>query len=53
MKYDKVYLRKKPQYDEMIDKIELKQPKMKYPNRVAQLMRNIPTYHNLMEIVHF
>ena len=42
MKYDKVYLRKRPQYDEMIDEIELKQPKLKYPNRVAQFMRNSP-----------
>ena len=42
MKYDKVYLRKRPQYDEMIDEIEFKQPKIKYPNRVAQFMRNTP-----------
>ena len=42
MKYDKVYLRKRPQYDEMIDEIELKQPKIKYPDRVAQFMRNSP-----------
>ena len=42
MKYDKVYLRKRPQYNEMIDEIELKQPKLKYPNRVAQFMRNSP-----------
>ena len=42
MKYDKVYLRKRPQYDEMINEIELKQPKIKYPNRVAQFMRNTP-----------
>ena len=42
MKYDKVYLRKRPQYDEMIDEIELKQPKIKYPDRVAQFMRNTP-----------
>jgi hypothetical protein len=40
MKYDKVYLRKRPQYDEMIDEIEFKQPKIKYPNRVAQFLRN-------------
>ena len=26
----------------MIVEIELKQPKLKYPNRVAQLMRNSP-----------
>ena len=42
MKYDKVYLRKRPQYDEMIDEIEFKQPKLKYPDRVAQFMRNSP-----------
>ena len=42
MKYDKVYLRKRPQYEEMIDEIELKQPKIKYPDRVAQFMRNTP-----------
>ena len=42
MKYDKVYLRKRPQYDEMIDEIELKQPKIKYPNRNAQFLRNSP-----------
>jgi len=54
MKYDKVYLRKRPQYDEMIDEIEFKQPKIKYPNRVAQFMRNTPpSYHNLMAIIHF
>ena len=42
MKYDNLYLRKRPQYDQMIDYIELKQPKIKYPNRDAQFLRNSP-----------
>ena len=42
MNYDKVYLRKRPKFDEMIDEIEIKQPKIKYPNRNAQLLRNSP-----------
>ena len=42
MKYDKMSLRKRPQYNEMIDEIEFKQPKIKYPDRTAQFLRNSP-----------
>ena len=36
----KAYLRKRPQYGEMINEVELKQPKLKYPDRRATFMRN-------------
>jgi hypothetical protein len=35
-------LRKQPKYDELINYIESKQPKLKYPNRDATSMRNSP-----------
>ena len=42
MKYDNLYLRKRPQFDELVDYIEYKQPKIKYPNRFATFFRNSP-----------
>lgn len=42
MKYDNLYLRKRPSYDEMIDYIEIKNPKIKFPNRLATFFRNSP-----------
>ena len=42
MKYDNLYLRKRPNYDEMIDNIVYENPKLKYPNRLATLFRNSP-----------
>jgi hypothetical protein len=42
MKNVKLSLRKRPQYDEMIDEIEFKQPKIKYPNRNATFARRSP-----------
>ena len=35
-------LRRKPTYDELINYLELKQPKIKYPNRNATFLRNSP-----------
>ena len=35
-------LRKRPKYDELINYIESKQPKLKYPNRDATFLRNSP-----------
>ena len=35
-------LRKRPTYDEVIDYIEAKQPKVKYPNRLATQILNTP-----------
>ena len=40
MKKYKAYLRKRPQYGEMINEIELNPPKVKYPDRTATFMRN-------------
>ena len=42
MKYDNLYLRKRPQFDQLVDYIEYKQPKIKYPNRFATFFRNSP-----------
>jgi hypothetical protein len=42
MKNVKLSLRKRPQYDEMIDEIEFKQSKIKYPNRNATFARRSP-----------
>jgi len=40
MKFD--FLHKRPHYEELIDTISFKQPKIKYPNRVATFIRNSP-----------
>ena len=42
MKNVELSLRKRPQYDEMIDETEFKQPKIKYPNRNATFSRRSP-----------
>ena len=42
MKYDNLYLRKRPSYDVMIDNIVLENPKLKFPNRLATFFRNSP-----------
>jgi len=42
MKNVKLSLRKRPQYDEMIDEIEFKQPKIKYLDRKATFSRRSP-----------
>lgn len=42
MKYDNLYLRKRPNYDEMIDNIVYENPKLKYPNRLSTFFRNSP-----------
>jgi len=42
MKFIEESLRKRPTYDEVIDYIENKQPKIKYPNRTATFLRNSP-----------
>jgi hypothetical protein len=44
MKYESPIeaLRKRPHYEDLIDMIQFKQPKIKYPNRVATFMRNSP-----------
>ena len=39
-------LRRKPTYDELINYLELKQPKIKYPNRNATLLRTLLIYRN-------
>ena len=36
----KTSLRKRPQYGEMINEVELDQPKLKYPDRKASFLRN-------------
>ena len=33
-------LRKKPTFDELINYIEVEQPKIKYPDRIATFLRN-------------
>ena len=42
MKFIEESLRKRPTYDEVIDYIENKQPKIKYPDRTATFLRNSP-----------
>jgi len=42
-------LRKKESYDEIVDYLENKQEKIKYPNRLATQIRNSPQLSNLLD----
>jgi hypothetical protein len=42
-------LRKKESYDEIVDYLENKQEKIKYPNRLATQLRNSPQLSNLLD----
>ena len=42
MKFDNLYLRKRPNFDEMINNLVLDNPKISYPDRFATIFRNSP-----------
>ena len=42
-------LRKRESYDEIIDYIQNKQEKIKFPDRVAMQLRNSPELSNLLD----
>ena len=49
--YKPVYkgLRRRDNYDEIVDYLENKQEKIKYPNRLAKQLRNSPQLSNLLD----
>ncbi len=42
-------LRKRETYDEVVDYIQNRQEKIKYPNRLAKQIRNSPQLSNLLD----
>ena len=42
-------LKKRDTYDEIIDYLQNKQEKIKYPNRLAKQVRNTPQLSNLLD----
>ena len=42
-------LRKRESYDEIVDYLENKQERIKYPNRLAKQLRNSPQLSNLLD----
>ena len=48
-----INIRKKPTFNELINYLEIKQPKIKYPDRMATFLRNshyLSQFGNLLDV---